>query len=259
MNAPIHIPDSEIHLLAALLLLNASPVMLANRLAALFSKARRFSPLSVYFVLLVCLLICDMLALHPGLPSFGWFSLVSIPVTGVLAAGSGLLLDLGITTLLKRYQQPAQPRWYAGKGSIQRLLPGLGVDFAEHDPSGWSITRKMLARGEFHVPLVVGAGMLEEAVYRWALPTCILLVFTGSSLLVAMLLSGLFYGLIHLSFGPVNILSKTLVGYLFAGAVILSGSIFAAMLAHGLFNLVAMRVTNMRRLAIISAQGKEGR
>src|SRR5579875_3570382 len=67
MNGLIPIPELRASLLTALLLLHASPVMLANRLAALLEPVRRVSPLWLYVVVLEMLIGGDLVLIAPGL------------------------------------------------------------------------------------------------------------------------------------------------------------------------------------------------
>ncbi|MBX5449858.1 CPBP family intramembrane glutamic endopeptidase [Thermogemmatispora sp.] len=269
MNGLIPIPELQTSLLAALLLLHASPVMLANRLAALLAPVRRVPPLWLYFVVLGILIGGDLVLIAPDLYQYlliAWPTQALAAMLGLLGGGLGFWLDQVVTTSLRkasrRASRPLQglspvlgrsPGWE----SLSSLNPLLAAD-----ATGSTITRALLTRGEFPPPLVVAVGMLEEIIYRRAFPWLLGLVLPWQGLLgllSGLMIANLFYGLIHLSFGGRTIFTRWLLGLLFAALVLVSGSVLAASMAHGLFNWLAMKATLAgRRSSVIFVRNHSG-
>jgi membrane protease YdiL (CAAX protease family) len=137
--------------------------------------------------------------------------------TGVIAWTAGLtaagLAVIGLSLLMDRGAADERTKF------LLRLLPRTGPE-----------------RGMFAL-LSVAAGVGEEIAYRgyalWALQ------LLGVSSLSAAVLSSIAFGLLHVYQGPIGIIRTTLVGFVFAGGVLLSGGLIAAMSAHALVDLVA--------------------
>ncbi len=92
-------------------------------------------------------------------------------------------------------------------------------------------------RGELKYGLGLGlqAGLLEELMFRLALPAIIFgIVGTGP---LAFGLACLVFGMLHLYQGVVGILVATLLGIVFAGLYLVTGSIVAPMVLHALVDL----------------------
>ncbi len=83
--------------------------------------------------------------------------------------------------------------------------------------------------------LSVNAGVVEEALFRLALPA-LLFVVTGEPI-SAFLLAALVFGALHTYQGWVGVLATTVVGLLFTALYVVSGSIGLAMLVHALFDV----------------------
>jgi len=83
--------------------------------------------------------------------------------------------------------------------------------------------------------LSVNAGVVEEALFRLALPA-LLVVVTGEPV-SAFLLAALVFGALHAYQGWVGVLATGVVGLLFTALYVVSGSIGLAMLVHALFDL----------------------
>ncbi|RAQ95900.1 CPBP family intramembrane glutamic endopeptidase [Thermogemmatispora tikiterensis] len=254
MNGLIPIPELETSLLAALLLLHASPVMLANRLAALLEPIRRVSPLWLYVVVLGMLIGGDLVLISPDLHRIAWPTQALAVIVGLLGGELGFWLDQVVTTLLRKASRDTSR-------PLRRLPPILGPSpswgavlslnpLQAADATGSTVTRTLLTRGEFLPPLVVAVGILEEIAYRWAFPWLLGFVLPWRELpglLCGLMIANLFYGLIHLSFGSRTIFTRWLLGLLFAALVLMSGSVLAASIAHGLFNWLAMKATLAER------------
>jgi len=83
--------------------------------------------------------------------------------------------------------------------------------------------------------LSVNAGIVEEALFRLALPA-LLVVVTGEPL-SAFLIAALAFGALHAYQGVAGVLGTTAVGLLLTLVYVLSGSILVAMLVHALLDL----------------------
>ena len=84
--------------------------------------------------------------------------------------------------------------------------------------------------------LALAAGVGEEIVYRGYLQA-VLTVALGGPWIAAAAASASF-GLLHAYQGPVGIVRTGALGFLFAAAVVLTGSLWAAMLVHAVVDLV---------------------
>jgi membrane protease YdiL (CAAX protease family) len=83
--------------------------------------------------------------------------------------------------------------------------------------------------------LSVNAGIVEEALFRLALPA-LLVVVTGEPI-SAFVLAALIFGGLHAYQGWVGVVATSVVGLLFTALYVLSGSIVLVMLVHALFDL----------------------
>ncbi len=91
--------------------------------------------------------------------------------------------------------------------------------------------------------LSVNAGIVEEALFRLALPA-LLVIVTGEPI-SAFLLAALVFGTLHAYQGWIGVLATTVVGLLFTLLYVVSGSILVAMLVHALFDLRTLVVIPM--------------
>jgi len=91
--------------------------------------------------------------------------------------------------------------------------------------------------------LSVNAGVVEEALFRLALPA-LLVIVTGEPL-SAFVLAALVFGALHAYQGWVGVAATTVVGMLMTLLYVVSGSIGLAMLVHALFDLRTLVVIPM--------------
>jgi membrane protease YdiL (CAAX protease family) len=91
--------------------------------------------------------------------------------------------------------------------------------------------------------LSVNAGVVEEALFRLAMPA-LLVVVTGEPL-SAFLLAAIVFGALHAYQGWVGVVATFVVGVLFTMIYVVSGSIVLAMLVHALFDLRTLVVIPM--------------
>jgi membrane protease YdiL (CAAX protease family) len=92
-------------------------------------------------------------------------------------------------------------------------------------------------RGElkFGAGLAVTAGVVEELLFRLALPA-VLFGVLGSGVL-AFLLAGVLFGLLHIYQGPAGMVFAFVLGVLFTALYLLSGTILVPMLMHAVIDL----------------------
>lgn len=85
--------------------------------------------------------------------------------------------------------------------------------------------------------LSLAAGWGEEMVYRGYVPA--LLMAVGMDLWMAFGVSSVSFGVLHAYQGPVGVIRTTLMGLILALPVAFTGSLFPAMAAHALYDVVA--------------------
>jgi len=91
--------------------------------------------------------------------------------------------------------------------------------------------------------LSINAGVVEEALFRLALPA-LLVIVTGEPV-SAFAIAALAFGALHAYQGPAGMLGATLMGVILTAVYVLSGSILIAMLAHALLDLRTLVVIPM--------------
>lgn len=97
--------------------------------------------------------------------------------------------------------------------------------------------------------LSLNAGVSEELFFRLLLP--LLLVMLAGSLVAAMVIADLIFGAVHLYQGPAGIVVTTILGLLLSVLYLATGSIWIAVGAHALLDLIGLvvRPTLARRLS----------
>ncbi len=181
----------------------------------LIESAVLFGGSSVIVLLLTWPLVGPLLAATQALPPIAW-------LRDALAGGLGiaLLIGAGLGVALLTLVGARSARREGGivmVGDIAALLPR---------------NRPELRWG---AALSVNAGVVEEALFRLALPA-LLVVVTGEPV-SAFLLAALVFGALHAYQGWVGVLATGVVGLLFTALYVVSGSIGLAMLVHALFDL----------------------
>ena len=122
----------------------------------------------------------------------------------------------------------------------------LGIVAARNETALVSVgnVQALLPRNKKELPygaaLSINAGLVEELLFRLALPAVIFGV-TGNGA-IAIIASILIFGLLHAYQGIVGVLGSVLVGVLFMAIYIASENIFVAILAHALFDLRSLVV-----------------
>lgn len=174
-----------------------------------------FGGSAVLVLLLTWPLVGPLLAATQALPPIAW-------LRDALAGGPGigLLIGAGVGVALLTLLGVRSARREGGiimVGDIAALLPRNRPEL------GWGAA------------LSVNAGVVEEALFRLALPA-LLVVVTGEPV-SAFLLAALVFGALHAYQGWVGVVATGVVGLLFTALYVVSGSIGLAMLVHALFDL----------------------
>ncbi|MEN9620034.1 MAG: hypothetical protein RL499_227 [Actinomycetota bacterium] len=174
-----------------------------------------FGGSAVIVLLLTWAVVAPLLSAAQAVPSIAW-------LRDALAGGLGIGLLIG-----------------AGLGLV--LLTGVGVRSARREGGVIMLgdIAALLPRNRpelgWGAALSVNAGIVEELLFRLALPA-LLVIVTGEPV-SAFLIAALVFGALHAYQGWVGVLATTLVGLLFTLLYVASGSIALAMLVHALFDL----------------------
>ncbi len=174
-----------------------------------------FGGTSLLVLLLVHPFVAPLLAATQAVPTVAW---LRDALAGGL--GIGLLIGAGLGLAALTVVGVRSARREGGiimVGDIAALLPR---------------NRPELRWG---AALSINAGLVEEALFRLALPA-LLVVVTGEPI-SAFLLAALVFGALHAYQGWIGVAATFVVGLLFTALYVTSGSIVLAMLVHALFDL----------------------
>jgi len=174
-----------------------------------------FGGSAVLVLLLVQPVVGPLLAATQDLPGVAWLrdALGGGLGVGLLVGG---VLGVGILTAIGA-RSARRDGGIIMVGDIAALLPRNRPEL------GWGAL------------LSVNAGVVEEALFRLALPALLVMV-TGEPI-SAFVLAALVFGALHAYQGWVGVLATSVVGVLFTVLYVVSGSIVLAMLVHALFDL----------------------
>ena len=174
-----------------------------------------FGGSAVAVLVLVQPVVNPLLASAQALPAVAW---VRDALGGGLGVGLlvGGVLGVGILTAVGA-RSARRDGGVVMLGDIAALLPRNRPEL------GWGAA------------LSVNAGVVEEALFRLALPA-LLVIVTGEPI-SAFVLAALVFGGLHAYQGWVGVLATTVVGLLFTGLYVVSGSIVLTMLVHALFDV----------------------
>ncbi len=167
--------------------------------------------------------VAPLLAETQALPPVAW---LRDALTGGL--GAGLLIGAVVGGTLLTVIGVRSARAEGGVimvGDIASLLPRNRPEL------GWGAA------------LSVNAGLVEEALFRLALPA-LLVIVTGEPL-SAFVLAALVFGALHAYQGWLGVIATSVVGLLFTTLYVVSGSILLAMLVHVLFDLRTLVIIPM--------------
>jgi membrane protease YdiL (CAAX protease family) len=167
--------------------------------------------------------VAPLLAETQALPPVAW---LRDALTGGL--GAGLLIGAVVGGTLLTVIGVRSARAEGGVvmvGDIASLLPRNRPEL------GWGAA------------LSVNAGIVEEALFRLALPA-LLVIVTGEPI-SAFVLAALVFGALHAYQGWLGVVATSVVGLLFTTLYVVSGSILLAMLVHILFDLRTLVVIPM--------------
>ncbi len=140
---------------------------------------------------------------------------------------AAVVLSLAFRPLEERAWGPS-PRGTLDEGMVDALLPRTPEE------------RRLFAG------LSLAAGWGEEITYRGYVPAA--LVLAGAGPWAAMGVAAAAFGFLHAYQGPVGVVRTALLGLLLGASVILTGSLFPAMAAHALVDLVLGLVLGPRLL-----------
>lgn len=174
-----------------------------------------FGGSAVLVLLLVQPVVGPLLAATQDLPGVAWLrdALGGGLGVGLLVGG---VLGVGILTAIGA-RSARRDGGIIMVGDIAALLPRNRPEL------GWGAL------------LSVNAGVVEEALFRLALPA-LLVIVTGEPI-SAFVLAALVFGALHAYQGWVGVLATSVVGVFFTALYVVSGSIGLAMLVHVLFDL----------------------
>lgn len=181
----------------------------------LIESAVLFGGSAVLVLLLTWPVIAPLLSAAQAVPPVAW---LRDALAGGLAIG--LLIGAGLGLVLLTWIGVRSARREGGVimlGEIAALLPRNRPEL------GWGAA------------LSVNAGIVEELLFRLALPA-LLVVVTGEPV-SAFLIAALVFGALHAYQGWVGVLATSVVGLLFTLLYVASGSIALAMIVHALFDL----------------------
>jgi membrane protease YdiL (CAAX protease family) len=217
------------YFLLPVLLLDACPVAMSNRLLRSWPWARRPGLYHLYGAILLLLCLINFRLLGPPSLAWSWGAVAWGLGLGVAATAVDAFFNLYLARRLarRRGRLAARP---GGRGRVPELprAPRRLRSWERPGKDPWAVDQRF--------PLLVGLGSagLEEALYRHYF--LLLLAAAGGGLALAVLASSLVYGLIHEPFGTANVLSKTVLGVLFAAAYLLSANLLLPLLAHAALN-----------------------
>lgn len=171
-----------------------------------------------------------LVVLGPGPEAAG---IAALPVVNFALWTAGLTAGaLGLSLAFRPFELRAwrrSPRGTLDEGMIDALLPRTPEE-------------RRLFSG-----LSLAAGWGEEMAYRGYLPAG--LVLAGLSPWSAMAVASVAFGALHAYQGPIGVVRTALVGILLGASVIATGSLFPAMAAHALLDLVLGLVIGPRLLS----------
>lgn len=182
-----------------------------------------FGGASVLVLVLVSPVVTPLLTEVQAVEPIAW-------LRGVLSGGVGVALVVGgvLAVSILTIVGARSARREGGVimlGNIAALLPRNRPEL------GWGAA------------LSVNAGVVEEALFRLALPA-LLVIVTGEPL-SAFALAALIFGALHAYQGAIGVAATTVVGLLMTLLYVVSGSIVLAMLVHALFDLRTLVVIPM--------------
>ena len=182
-----------------------------------------FGGTAVLVLLLTFPVVAPLLTVTQAVPAVAW---LRDALAGGL--GAGLIVGAVVGGVLLTVWGVRGARREGGiimLGDIAALLPRNRPEL------GWGAA------------LSVNAGVVEEGLFRLALPA-LLVIVTGEPL-SAFVLAALVFGALHAYQGWVGVLATTVVGLLFTLLYVVSGSIVLAMVVHVIFDLRTLIVIPM--------------
>lgn len=230
------------YFLLPVLLLDACPVAMSNRLLRSWPFAWRPGLYHLYGAILLLLCLINFRLLGSPSVSWSWGALAWGVGLGVAATAVDAFFNLYVARRFARRRGRAAPP-SPGRSSRVPQPPRPPRRLRSWERPGkdpWAVDQRF--------PLLVGLASagFEEALYRHYF--LLLLAVAAGSLAPAVVVSSLVYGLIHEPFGAANVLSKSVLGLLFAAAYLLSANLLLPLLAHAVLNgVVYLSRRSLRR------------
>jgi membrane protease YdiL (CAAX protease family) len=234
---------------AVLLIMSLSGFSLASHIHSRLQN-QRIPFLAVYCMVLAFITIGGVLVLDPA----RWFD--GGVMAWVIAAGAGPVLSVGATWADKRIVRSIERRrrlnrrgplkpvpadlWYSlgpfqtsgsGPGAKRRRAPLTSV--RRPDTVSMEVNRVL------RIALIVIVGALEEILYRAILVQLCFLLRNPILVAVALCATVVMFCLSHIEFGWTQVFAKLPLGALALLATLATGNVSCAMIAHGLFNMIA--------------------
>lgn len=170
-----------------------------------------------------------------------WLASVAL---GLIAGIAAAWCDRAVVRFLRRSARLRERSAATQRRRIVQVRPVGGLTHARRDDP-FEKTRS--ARGPFSLQeemspgAVVFLGAMEEVVYRGILVQLCGLLVNPRLVAMALALSVVLFGLSHIEFGWPHVISKLPLGALALAAVLGTGFIVPALIAHVLFNVLVYR------------------
>jgi membrane protease YdiL (CAAX protease family) len=183
---------------------------------------------------------------RPPVVSTGFLAALTIPFFAVIPAVWALRPDVFVfsptRTVLLGLAVVLVPIALVIEYGVQGLASFLRQGKFPREVALHSMWRSRLLPRDHVLIAMVGAG--EEIFYR--LIWCGILGSLGVPVWLALAVSSAAYGVNHLALGPLPVMSKTITGMLYGSLYLFGGSIWLAITAHVLQNLMLLTVMAKR-------------
>lgn len=176
--------------------------------------------------------------------SVGWIDVSGLLMTPALLPAVAALLAAPVVALaMYLLELFLSSRSFSGNSSGRAVRPAGMIA----TPSAHTATLRLTERPAVWWSLAAASAVIEEFIFRGMLLPALA---TGVGVLAAVGISGLIFGLHHITFGVDSVISKTLGGMLLAGQTLVAGSLVPAIVAHLLFQYLVWR--RLRRTGVLA-------
>lgn len=245
---PIH--NADYYTAVIVLLVDACPIVLANRLYVLLGCEGKVPLTTIYGGLLVVILATNVFVFGlPPLMELTLITSVNVLLIGMLGGLCAIIVDYALVHWIRRGHERKRIYhlrvWQMFARQIGKMHGQIISPIRERarQPKMYlplakaGMTLAVQMNTVFYLPSLLILAALEELLYRYYFSGLVWGI-TGS-LVTAIIISGIAYGLPHGAFGLENVFSKMILGLLFTGVILVSNSVLAAMISHATFNLAA--------------------